>query len=215
MEQILNKIMCKVDVDSNTNCWVWKVGDGSHYPSFRCEVKNVVYNRPHRAICHIFHGPPGNLQVLHSCDNKKCVNPEHLRIGTPKENYNDAVERGLIHHKRTLSNEEVEFIRLYASAFTDDHFAMLFQTTKGVIFAARTGVTKYQNIFNLPVKKRMIRKVQGTQGETIKVWDNPKSVCDDLHIDKSNLGKVLNGKVKSKIKGWTFSWAVTSVTLDR
>lgn len=32
--------------------------------------------------------------VLHSCDDPRCINPAHLRIGTKKDNSNDAIERG-------------------------------------------------------------------------------------------------------------------------
>lgn len=39
--------------------------------------------------------PPG-LVVLHSCDNKACVNPAHLSAGTQAENVRDAVARGQI-----------------------------------------------------------------------------------------------------------------------
>lgn len=35
--------------------------------------------------------------IMHSCDNKACVNPEHLRQGTQKENWQDAVDKGLGH----------------------------------------------------------------------------------------------------------------------
>jgi hypothetical protein len=37
---------------------------------------------------------PDGMFVLHSCDVTLCVNPEHLRVGTPKENTKDMMDRG-------------------------------------------------------------------------------------------------------------------------
>jgi hypothetical protein len=37
---------------------------------------------------------PSVLNLLHSCDNRKCVNPNHLREGTQQDNVNDAISRG-------------------------------------------------------------------------------------------------------------------------
>jgi len=39
---------------------------------------------------------PNGLMVLHRCDVKRCVNPEHLYLGTVKDNAKDAIERGQI-----------------------------------------------------------------------------------------------------------------------
>ncbi|ALP47802.1 HNH endonuclease [Escherichia phage GA2A] len=64
-------------------------------------------------------GPiPEGLVVMHSCDNRLCVNPEHLSIGTYSENMIDCVSKGRknsphsdSHYNSKLSAEEVKSIR--------------------------------------------------------------------------------------------------------
>ena len=71
----------------------------------------------HRRAYELAYGPiPEGMWVLHKCDNKGCVNPERLELGTPKKNTQDALARGLIptgervkRHK--LTSEQVRIIR--------------------------------------------------------------------------------------------------------
>jgi len=56
------------------------------------------------------------LFVRHKCDNKKCVNVDHLQLGTPNDNAQDAVKSGLYpkgntHTQSKLSWEKVRFMR--------------------------------------------------------------------------------------------------------
>lgn len=50
----------------------------------------------HRMVCAFFHGPPptGKPFALHSCDNRACYEPSHLRWGSAQDNSTDMVSRG-------------------------------------------------------------------------------------------------------------------------
>jgi hypothetical protein len=49
----------------------------------------------HRIVYEAYHGKiPDGMHVLHRCDNTKCCNPDHLFLGTPKDNHDDAVAKG-------------------------------------------------------------------------------------------------------------------------
>ena len=67
---------------------------------------------------------PVGMCVLHSCDNPPCCNPIHLRIGTPRENTRDLMERGTFYSvqpRRKLSQEQVQKIRLLKGSSLSQH----------------------------------------------------------------------------------------------
>lgn len=53
--------------------------------------------------------PAGKPNVLHSCDNRACINPEHLRYGTQSENLLDRTRR---HRYRKLTAQDVARIKV-------------------------------------------------------------------------------------------------------
>ena len=56
-----------------------------------------------------FNHDPGTKLVLHSCDNPRCVNPNHLRLGTAKENTLEMFQKGRDRH---LRGEEISRSKL-------------------------------------------------------------------------------------------------------
>jgi len=51
----------------------------------------------HRFSYELHKGPvPDGMEILHSCDVKACINPDHLRAGSHAENMAEAGERGLM-----------------------------------------------------------------------------------------------------------------------
>lgn len=74
----------------------------------------------HRLSYERFKGEiPEDLVIRHTCDNPSCWNPEHLIVGTHKENYQDMVSRGRdnkakgsSHGRAKLTEDQVKEIRL-------------------------------------------------------------------------------------------------------
>lgn len=97
----------------------------------------------HRVAYEIANGPiPDGLFVCHSCDNRKCMNPEHLFLGTYLDNIGDMVGKNRHAHSATnghakLSAEQVRGIR--QAVGTQKELAARFHVTPSLISMIRSG----------------------------------------------------------------------------
>lgn len=72
-----------------SGCWLWTAGRNS--TGYGIIAHNVV---THRASWMVFRGPiPNGLRVLHRCDNRSCINPDHLFLGTQRDNVHDMMRK--------------------------------------------------------------------------------------------------------------------------
>jgi hypothetical protein len=79
-------------VDKSGECWTWKAGHATAgYGMFTIDGKTIG---AHRVSYYLTHGEWPNV-ARHTCDNKGCVNPDHILDGTQFDNIQDAVERNL------------------------------------------------------------------------------------------------------------------------
>ena len=83
----------KVERIPFSNCWIWKAWINEHGYG-RMRVKNNLV-LAHRVSWEIHKTSiPKGLCVLHHCDVPSCVNPDHLFLGTQKDNILDMFKKG-------------------------------------------------------------------------------------------------------------------------
>ena len=90
----------KVNKNTESGCWEWTSalvrggygGFATHFPS-----EGRKNNRAHRFAWTLVNGQiPDGLWVLHKCDNRICVNPDHLFLGDSKDNMLDCAAKGRV-----------------------------------------------------------------------------------------------------------------------
>lgn len=118
-------------VNKTDSCWLWTAKlFWSGYGSLRVDGKHVV---AHRVAWELHHGPiPNGLEVCHRCDVRHCVNPDHLFLGTRRDNTLDAVAkgrhpRGELQGRAKLTEAQVMEARsMWASGVPGNHLARRF-----------------------------------------------------------------------------------------
>lgn len=82
-----------VTPEPNTGCWLWAgLLNADGYGWFRLRGRAVG---AHRAAFEFHVGAiPADMVVMHRCDVRWCVNPDHLRLGSQRDNIADMVAKG-------------------------------------------------------------------------------------------------------------------------
>ena len=89
-------------------CWIWTAA--SHDRGYGRMRFNGRVCSSHRVSYEVFHGtpPPDNMMVLHHCDEPRCVNPDHLYLGTQRDNMRDRSDRNRVPRAEPKSVEQAK-----------------------------------------------------------------------------------------------------------
>ncbi len=139
-EVLFDRLFRRFRIDEESGCWLWigsKTLNGYGNIGF--------YKFPvlvHRLVAWLYLDHTGDSRqvVRHRCNVKNCFNPDHLCVGTYKDNFDDAVRDGLIKqngmdsHFAKLNESDVRSIRwLYSQGITHTNMARLFKISRPAI----------------------------------------------------------------------------------
>jgi len=95
-EKDVERFWAKVDVREHDECWDWKsTAVAAGYG--RIKISQKLYSA-HR-VAFFLANPDVDITgkkdvVMHYCDNRRCCNPAHLRLGTLRDNFMDMLQKG-------------------------------------------------------------------------------------------------------------------------
>lgn len=165
----------KIDKGSDPNgCWLWTAF------KHKCGYGRMTINNKgeyaHRVSYELYKGPiPEGLLVCHMCNNRLCVNPDHLQVGTHWDNMQDSIKAGTNYWKAgqqysrparqtKLSNEEVIEIRHYleesvvinhrlVSGLSYRQIAKMYNVTIATISHIKNNEGRFNNISRIELDK--------------------------------------------------------------
>ena len=142
----------KHKLNAKTGCWEWTAGVGVQgYGRFKLGGKTRFAHRVSYAL-HVAHIPEAAL-VLHKCDNRVCVNPDHLFIGTQKDNQQDMKRKGRHTYGERSPNAKLtdkDVLRmydLYDSGVGTIRLAKMFGITKNLAWRIVRGL-QWQHLYS-------------------------------------------------------------------
>jgi hypothetical protein len=132
------KIKENVSQASNTGCWIWNLSVVRNgYGQVQITRKKYIV---HRLAFAAFNGEiPEGMFVCHSCDNRRCCNPEHLFLGTNSDNMIDSIRKGRFRRQKLSIQSVRSIFRRKAEGERVEHIASVFRTTVAQVYSILSG----------------------------------------------------------------------------
>ena len=167
-------------VNKTEGCWEWtgKLDEG--YGKFSLQRRVM---RTHRFSWELHNGPiPVGIKVCHQCDNRSCVRPDHLFLGTDQDNLGDATSKGRM-KKKLFPHEVVEIMKLVSSGVPAQEIADRFKISRHGIQSIKYGLA-WSHLTGIKRKQtRWSRKYDKCQRcETARRPHAAHGLCDCCYV---------------------------------
>jgi len=155
MKTLEERFWAKVDKAGDDDCWNWTAF--LNWGGYGAILVSGKQKKAHRVSYELHNGtiPKGDgyhgICVLHRCDNRSCVNPKHLFLGTHTDNIRDMHQKGRnvesdkVGEKNTaakLTEDQARLIKRYSKLpkgrFTLKTVASLFGVCQSTVFAIKS-----------------------------------------------------------------------------
>ena len=149
---------------TKSGCWEWQGATNKGYGRTIIGSRRDGSRRTisaHRLSYMIFKGTiPDGYEVCHKCDNPKCINPDHLFVGTRQDNIDDRERKG---RNIIFVGEEQPRSKLTKKAVKDARWEKAYKGTSFQALADRYGVSK----------KTMINAIKGVTWKCVSYMPEP------------------------------------------
>lgn len=193
-------------------CWDWNAKKNKNgYGSMRFRGKNM---NAHRVSWIIHTGiEPNELSVCHTCDNRICCNPEHLFLGTAKDNVHDMIRKGRKNPlkgsncpwAKLTENDIVSMLKLFEEGHTNAYVGKIYG-----IHGASAGEIKRGEIWGhigdrsrIKVNKPKEIKINPSYASAIKrrsnEGENIKALSEEYGISPRSIDNIIKGKTWKNI----------------
>ena len=132
-DSMIERFESKFTKGEADDCWEWEAtkhgrGYGYFYTSPYYSQRKMDF--AHRFSYHLYNGikPTEKDSVCHKCDNPKCVNPNHLFLGTHTDNMRDMVNKGRNYNpKQKLSEQDIiDILKMRTDGMLLKQIALIF-----------------------------------------------------------------------------------------